>query len=74
MKVYLSDVAGAMIFKCFTTPRNYAWLPKVLIALEDQGTPVTFLVGLSHLWGKDGLVSLLNKNGYKDIRRVYSVE
>ena len=74
MRIHLSDVAGAILFKCSVTPRNYAWLPKVLTALEGQGAPVVFLVGIAHLWGDDGLISLLKKNGYTDVKRIYDVK
>ena len=74
IKIYLSDAAGPIFFKCSITPRNYAWLPKVLTALEGTGAPVVFLVGIAHLWGEDGLISLLKKNGYADIKRIHDVK
>ncbi len=44
--------------------RNNSWMPKILSYLES-GTKAFVLVGSLHLYGPDGLISLLKQQGYK---------
>lgn len=73
-KVFLESAEGKILLECIVTPRNHAWLPKFKERLETKGDPVTFLVGMSHIGGSDGLLSLLRKEGYTDIKRIYAFE
>lgn len=73
-KTHMQSDIGFIVSKCVIVPRNYLWMPKILEKLKTDGPPVAFLVGIGHLWGDEGLISLLSKQGYKDIKRVYSVE
>jgi hypothetical protein len=43
--------------------RNKKWIPK--IGEMSKGTPVFYAVGAGHLGGKNGVVRLLRKEGYK---------
>lgn len=74
MQVHMRGEIGDVLTKCTINPRNLEWLPKLINALETDGPPVSFLVGLGHLWGEDGLIALLKKQGYTDIKRIYSVD
>lgn len=72
--VFLESDIGKIFFECVVTPRNHAWLPKFKQRLETKGEPITFLVGIGHIGGSEGLISLLRKEGYTDIKRIYAVE
>lgn len=72
--VYLETTDGKILHECNITPRNYEWLPKLKQHLETKGEPITFLVGIGHIGGSEGLISLLRKEGYTDIKRIYAVE
>ena len=74
LQVHMNEKIGNLISKCAITPRNYQWLPSLIKALEGDGPPVTFLVGIGHLWGDEGLITLIKKQGYTNIKRIYSVE
>ena len=52
------------LYKKLLTDRNQSWLPKIEEILKSG--PDTFIVvGAAHLVGKDGVVELLTKKGYK---------
>lgn len=74
INVYLETTDGKILHECNITPRNYYWLPKLKQRLETKGDPITFLVGIGHIGGSEGLISLLRKEGYTDIKRIYAVE
>jgi uncharacterized protein YbaP (TraB family) len=44
--------------------RNVKWVPKIRAAF-NSGTPTSIVVGVNHMLGPNGLVSLLQRNGYK---------
>lgn len=44
--------------------RNLNWLPKIIEYHKNLSGPVLFTVGAGHVLGKDGLLSLLSKNGF----------
>lgn len=44
--------------------RNVKWIPKIR-ADFDSGVPTSIVVGCAHMLGPNGLVSLLQRNGYK---------
>jgi uncharacterized protein YbaP (TraB family) len=44
--------------------RNLAWIPKIESFLAE-GRPVMVVVGALHLVGKDGLIDLLQRKGYR---------
>lgn len=60
--------------KCSVNPRNILWLPYLKEALAGSGPPIVFIVGIGHLGGENGLLALLEKNGYSKVKRIYSVE
>jgi uncharacterized protein YbaP (TraB family) len=43
--------------------RNAKWIPTIITLMRDNPTMVA--VGLRHLPGKDGLINMLRKKGYK---------
>jgi uncharacterized protein YbaP (TraB family) len=52
------------IHRKFLTDRNHAWLPKLEELLQGQKN-VFVVVGMAHLVGKDGVVDLLRKKGFR---------
>lgn len=63
-----------LVKKCNLIPRNREWLPIMLNALKSSGLPVAFNVGISHVVGEEGLLELLRKEGYKNIKRIYTIK
>ncbi len=52
------------VYADFMTNRNNAWYPQIIEMLKDD--PIEYvLVGALHLAGEDGLIHLLEKDGYK---------
>jgi uncharacterized protein YbaP (TraB family) len=52
------------IFKRLVTDRNERWLPQIEAWLRDD-SDVIVIVGAGHLVGKEGVVELLRKKGFK---------
>ena len=50
--------------KKFMTERNHAWVPQIEQYLK-QTEPVLFVVGAGHLVGRESVVELLRKRGFK---------
>jgi uncharacterized protein len=65
---------SALLKKCNINPRNRKWLPKIIKALSTDGPQVTFIVGIGHIGGDEGLINLLKKQGFNKIKRIYSVD
>ena len=61
------------MLRCNVHPRNERWMPQILSALESDGPPVAFIVGVVHLTGEKGLLANLQKNGYEKMRRIFSI-
>ncbi len=53
-----------VIFKRLVTDRNHTWLPKVEELLRGDRNAIV-IVGAGHLVGKEGLVEMLKKKGFK---------
>ena len=56
------------IYDRFFTERNKMWVLKIRKMME-QNDNVLIIVGAGHLVGKDSVVDLLRKNGYKVTQR-----
>lgn len=65
---------AVLMNECSIVPRNKNWLPKILNSLSTQGPPVAFVVGIAHIGGTSGLISLLKKEGYPNIERVRTTD
>ena len=52
------------IFKRLVTDRNRRWVPKIEELLRS-GTNAVVIVGAGHLVGRDGVVELLKKDGFR---------
>lgn len=74
MSTLVETKEGEIVRDCVITPRNYMWLPKLKQSLETSGPPIMFLVGIGHVGGNEGLIALLQKEGYTNIKRIYSVK
>jgi uncharacterized protein YbaP (TraB family) len=44
--------------------RNVKWVPKIRNEI-GSGKPTAIVVGSAHMLGSNGLVALLERNGYK---------
>ena len=53
-----------MVYERLLSARNRAWLPRLQAAL-DGDKPQLVVVGAAHLYGPDGLVTLLRQKGYR---------
>lgn len=62
---------GARLRELLLTERNENWIPRIEKALEGTEN-VLILVGAAHLIGKNSVIDLLRKKGYR-IERVFSV-
>ncbi|MCD6064843.1 MAG: TraB/GumN family protein [Flavipsychrobacter sp.] len=47
----------------FLDVRNEKWIPRMVDKMDQNA--VFFAVGAGHLWGKNGVIALLRKSGYK---------
>lgn len=63
-----------IISECISVPRTKNWMPKILESLSTKGPPVTYLVGIGHVGGKEGILSLLRQKGYSDMKRIYNIK
>jgi uncharacterized protein YbaP (TraB family) len=62
-----------IIMECVSIPRTKNWMPKIIEALSTKGPAITFLVGIGHVGGEQGILALLKKNGHTTIKRIYSL-
>jgi hypothetical protein len=72
---FLSKSKDAVLMnECSIAPRNKNWLPKILKSLSTQGPPVAYVVGIAHIGGYNGLISLIKREGYLSIERVRTTD
>lgn len=62
---------SALMLKCNIIPRSQNWGPKILDIVKTKGPPVAFVVGIGHLGGSEGLLSLLKNNGNLNFHRIF---
>lgn len=65
-KIYVSDMETGYpeLYDSLLVDRNKAWMPLIENMFKQEGTEFV-LVGAAHLVGDDGLLSALEKKGYK---------
>jgi uncharacterized protein len=56
------------LYKVLTTDRNRKWLPRIETMLHDKQDYLV-IVGALHLVGRDGVVALLEHDGYKVVQQ-----
>lgn len=56
--------------KCSVRPRNLEWIKKILQEISTDKQPLMVVVGIGHVIGNTGLLSLLCKEGYCQSKRV----
>ena len=56
------------LYRVLTTDRNRKWLPRIETMLHDKQDYLV-IVGALHLVGKDGVIALLERNGYKVVQQ-----
>ena len=57
-----SDAANAEAWELICVRRNYNWIAQMPAIMEEQHT--LFVVGAAHLVGEEGVISLLQNDGY----------
>jgi len=55
------------LYRLLTTDRNHRWLPKIEALMNDDHDDLV-VVGALHLIGRDGLVELLQRDGYRAVQ------
>ena len=56
------------LYKVLTTDRNRKWLPRIETMLHDK-QDYLIIVGALHLVGRDGVVAMLERQGYKVLQQ-----
>jgi uncharacterized protein YbaP (TraB family) len=56
------------LYRVLTTDRNRRWLPRIETMLHDKQDYLV-IVGALHLVGRDGVVALLERQGYKVVQQ-----
>lgn len=59
-----ADAAFAALEKTLLADRNRAWIPVILDTAQDVNGPVVAAFGAAHLSGEDGILSLLEAEGF----------
>ena len=54
-----------VLFRKLTTERNLRWLPQIEKMLQDPKDDYLVVTGALHMVGRDGLVELLRRKGYR---------
>ena len=74
LEMLLLHPEGKILQSCSLNQRNQEWMALVNDALSTNGEPVTFLVGAWHLGGEKGLLNLIRKEGYTNVKKIYAFE
>ncbi|MBK7115545.1 MAG: TraB/GumN family protein [Proteobacteria bacterium] len=53
------------LIRKLTVDRNLRWMPQVEKVLQDKGGDYTVVTGALHMVGRDGLVEMFRRKGYK---------
>jgi uncharacterized protein YbaP (TraB family) len=61
--------------KCTVLPRNFEWITKIKqeLLLSNSKQPLMIVVGIGHVIGDTGLLSLLCKEGYCQPKRILQI-
>lgn len=57
------------LFRKLTVDRNRRWLPQIERMLQDRGNDYLVVTGALHMVGRDGLVEMLRRKGYKVVQK-----
>jgi hypothetical protein len=57
------------LFRKLTVDRNLRWIPQIEKMLQDRGNDYLVVTGALHMVGRDGLVELLRRKGYKVVQK-----
>jgi uncharacterized protein YbaP (TraB family) len=60
--------------KCSVRPRNLEWMKRILQEIGLDKQPLMVVVGIGHVVGDTGLLSLLCKEGYCQSKRIKQVD
>ena len=58
-----------VLFKKLTVDRNLRWLPQIETMLQDTGSDYLVVTGALHMVGRDGIVEMLRRKGYKVVQK-----
>jgi uncharacterized protein YbaP (TraB family) len=57
------------LFRKLTVDRNLRWMPQIEKMLQDKGSDYLVVTGALHMVGRDGLVEMLRRKGYKVVQK-----
>jgi TraB/PrgY/gumN family len=60
--------------ECSVHPRNLEWMKKIKYELDKDTQPLMIVVGIGHVVGETGLLSLLCKEGYCNARKLQKTD
>jgi uncharacterized protein YbaP (TraB family) len=58
-----------VLFRKLTVDRNLRWMPQIEKMLQDKGNDYLVVTGALHMVGRDGLVEMLRRKGYKVVQK-----
>jgi len=58
-----------VLFRKLTVDRNRRWMPQIEKMLQDKGNDYLVVTGALHMVGRDGLVEMLRRKGYKVVQK-----
>jgi len=58
-----------VLFRKLTVDRNRRWMPQIERMLQDQGNDYLVVTGALHMVGREGLVEMLRRKGYKVVQK-----
>ena len=58
-----------VLFRKLTVDRNLRWMPQIENMLQDKGNDYLVVTGALHMVGRDGLVEMLRRKGYKVVQK-----
>jgi uncharacterized protein len=58
-----------VLFRKLTVERNLRWMPQIEKMLQDQGNDYLVVAGALHMVGREGLVEMLRRKGYKVVQK-----
>jgi uncharacterized protein YbaP (TraB family) len=58
-----------VLFRKLTVDRNRRWMPQIEKMLRDPGDDYLVVTGALHMIGRDGLIEMLRRKGYKVVQK-----
>jgi hypothetical protein len=74
MNTFTQISEGKIIIKCAAYPRNKMWIDTIQNEIKKPGPPISIVAGIAHMGGENGLIELLRKEGFSEIKRIYEIK